>query len=101
MSILIQNIENTEESYYLFSHVFLNKLISFNFDLSLNDELVDYFVNFLKMLSLRLDKTSMQFFYNRRFKDFPLYGVATNLYNHREPMVRTAARTITLSVYNL
>jgi len=53
------------------------------------------------MLSLKLDKSSIQFFYNAKFKDFPLYGVAISLYNHKEPMVRTAARTITLSIYNI
>lgn len=101
MSILIQNIKEEEESFYLFSHSFLNKLISYNFDLTGNNELIDYFISFLKMLSLRLDRSSIQFFFNPRFKDFPLYGVATSLYNHSEPMVRTAARTITLSIYNI
>lgn len=101
MSILIQNIHNQEESFYLFSHPFLNKLISYNFDLNGNNEVVDYFISFLKMLSLQLNESTVQFFFNSRFKDFPLYGVATSLYNHSEPMVRTAARTITLTVYNV
>ena len=100
-SILIQNISNDQELFYIFSHPFLNKLISYNFDLACNDELVDYFISFLKMLSLKLNSSSIQFFYNKRFRDFPLYGVATNLYNHPESMVRTAARTITLTIYNL
>ena len=100
-SILIQNISNDQELYYIFSHSFLNKLISYNFDLSINDELVDYFISFLKMLSLKINASSIQFFYNKKFRDFPLYGVAINLYNHSESMVRTAARTITLAIYSL
>lgn len=101
MSILIQNIKMEQDSIYLFSHPFLNKLISYDFDLTGNNELIDYFISFLKMLSLKLDSSTIQFFYNPRFKDFPLYGVATSLYNHSESMVRTAARTITLTIYNI
>ena len=72
-----------------------------NSQASQNNELVDYFVSFLKMLSLKLDESTVQFFYNGKFKDFPLYSVATWLYNHKEPMVRTAAKTITLAVYSI
>ena len=53
------------------------------------------------MLSLRLDDSCIQFFFNSKFNDFPLYGVATSLYNHSEPMVRTASRTIILSIYEI
>ena len=99
-SILIQNIEKEQDSFYLLSHPFLNKLISYNFDLSGHNEIVDYFISFLKMLALKINKNSIQFFYNKRFKNFPLYGTAVNLYNHSESMVRTAARTITLTIFS-
>ena len=100
-SILIQNINNDQESFYILSHPFLNKLISYNFDLDWNNELVDYFISFLKMLSLKIDKSTLQFFYNKKFWNFPLYGVAISLYNHKESMVRTGARAITLAIYTL
>lgn len=99
-SILIQNIEKEQDSFYLLSHPFLNKLISYNFDLSDHNEIVDYFISFLKMLALKINKNSIQFFYNKRFKNFPLYGTAVNLYNHSESMVRIAARTITLTIFS-
>jgi len=83
------------------SHPFLNRLISHNFDLSETDEIVDYFVSFLKMLALKINSKSVQFFYNKRFKDFPLYGTAISLFNHPESMVRTASRTVTLQVYSV
>jgi hypothetical protein len=79
----------------------LNTIISYDFDLAGHSEIVDYFISFLKMLALKINKNSIQFFYNKRFKDFPLYGTAVKLYNHQEPMVRTAARTITLTVYSI
>ncbi|CAI2383809.1 unnamed protein product [Moneuplotes crassus] len=98
MSILIQNIENEQDYYYLFSHSFLNKLISFNFDLSENSELVTYYISFVKMLSNNLNDVSVQFFFNK-CNDFPLYRAAISLYNHSDPLVRTGARTITLNIY--
>jgi protein CLEC16A len=100
-SILIQNITKEQDSIYLLSHPFLNKIISYDFDLAGHSEVVDYFISFLKMLSLKINKNSIQFFYNKRFKNFPLYGTAVKLYNHQESMVRTAARTITLTVYSI
>ena len=100
-SILIQNLNQEQDLFYFFSHPFLNKLISYNFDLSGNTETVDYFISFLKMLSLKIDKNTIQFFYNQKYKNFPLYRTAINLYNHPETLVRTAARTITLKIYSL
>lgn len=90
-----------QELFYILSHPFLNKLISYNFDLSTNHEIVDYFISFLKMLALKINKDSIQFFFNKRFRHFPLYGAAISLYNHSEQMVRTAARTIALTVFSL
>ena len=85
----------------MLSHPYLNKLISHNFNLSYHSEVVDYFISFLKMLALKIDKNTIKFFYNKRFKNFPLYGTAVKLSNHNESMVRIAARTITLSVYSI
>lgn len=81
----------------------MNRLIAFEFNPSEQLEIVDYQISFLKMISLSLAERPhlLQFFYNERFKDFPLYGAAIKLYNYPEPMVRTAVRTITLNVYNL
>ncbi len=100
-SILIQNIQKEQDSIYLLSHPFLNKLISHDFDLSEDGEIVDYFISFLKMLALKVTKNNVHFFYNSRFRNFPLYGTAVKLYNHSEMMVRTAARTIALTVFSI
>ncbi|CAI2383715.1 unnamed protein product [Moneuplotes crassus] len=100
-SILIQNIQKEQDSIYLLSHPFLNNLISHNFNLSEHGEIVDYLISFLKMLALRIDKNNVHFFYNIRFKNFPLYGTAVKLYNHSELMVRTAARTIALTLFRI
>lgn len=88
---------------FLFSHPFLNKLISFDFTPTEQEEAIDYFISFLKMISLSLSERPhlLQFFFNDRFKDFPLFGAAIRLYNYQESMVRTAVRTITLNIFNL
>ena len=53
------------------------------------------------MISLTLVERPhlLQFFYNDRFKNFPLYGAAIKLYNYKESMVRTAVSAITLNLY--
>lgn len=68
-------------------------------DLS-DDELVDYYVSFLKSLTLKLTEETVNFFFNDKFKTFPLYHQAIKLYNHKESMVRTSVRTITLKIFN-
>jgi protein CLEC16A len=85
---------------YIFAHAFMNELISFDFDFGTDDELVDYFVSFLKSLTLKLNEETVNFFFNDKFKTFPLYHQAVRFYNHRESMVRTSVRTITLTIYN-
>ncbi len=87
---------------YIFGHSFLNELIGCtHFDLSQeDDELIDYYVSFLKSLTLKLNEETVNFFFNDKFKTFPLYHQAIKFYNHKESMVRTSVRTITLTIYN-
>ena len=78
----------------------MNELISFDFNFTSDDELVDYFVSFLKSLTLKLNEETVNFFFNDKFKTFPIYHQAVKFYNHKESMVRTSVRTITLTIYN-
>lgn len=57
---------------YIFGHPFLNELISYNFDFTQDDEMVDYYVSFLKSLTLKLNEETVNFFFNDKFKTFPL-----------------------------
>ena len=81
----------------------MNQLVACShFDITQDDdELVDYYVSFLKSLTLKLTEETVNFFFNDRFKTFPLYTQAVKFYNHKEVMVRTSVRTITLKVYQL
>jgi len=66
----------------------------------IDDELIDYYVSFLKSLTLKLNEETVNFFFNDKFKTFPLYHHAIKYYNHKEQMIRTSVRTITLTIYN-
>ena len=39
--------------------------------------------------------------FNERANDFPLYTEAIKFFNHSEPMIRTAVRTLTLNIYRI
>ena len=84
VSILVQNIEDKAHLFYLLGNPFLSQLISFDFAFAQDDELTDYFVNFLKALVLRLDNTTINFFFDNRLKTFPLFETALTLYNSKE-----------------
>lgn len=62
---------------------------------------MDYYVNFLKSLALKLTPDTVNFFYNDKLKTFPLYEKAAIFYNHKEQLVRTSVRTITLTIYSI
>ena len=58
---------------YMFGHSFLNELITNDFDFDKDDELVDYYVSFLKSLTLKLNEETVNFFFNDKLKTFPIY----------------------------
>ena len=80
---------------------FLSHLITYEFKFAQDEELTDYFVNFLKAMVLRLDNETINFFFNDRLKTFPLLLAATTLYNSKEQLVRTSVRSITLTIFEL
>jgi hypothetical protein len=63
-SFLITNLKRPELVSYLYSHVTFNNFIRFPFDFK-DEELIFYFVNFVKGLSQRFDAFPVQIFYNQ------------------------------------
>jgi hypothetical protein len=100
VSIMVQNIGNETALYYLLSNNHINELISYPYDFEV-EELRDWYTSFLKTLSLRLNESTIQFFFNERTQRFPLYLRALNFVHHEEGMVRIAMRTLTLNVYRV
>jgi protein CLEC16A len=83
---------------FLLSNNLINDFISLPLDLE-NEEVIAYFVSFLKTLSLNLNTNTVHFFFDEESQSFPLYTCAVKLFNHPENMVRIAVRTLTLNVF--
>ena len=98
VSILVQNIRSETALYYTLSNNHVNQFISHPYDFS-NEELLAYYISFLKLLSLKLNLNTIQFFFNSGLKSFPLYEEAIKFYDNEDAMVRTAVKSVTLSVY--
>ncbi|KAF7397828.1 hypothetical protein HZH68_009050 [Vespula germanica] len=100
LNILFENIRNETSLYYLLSNNHVNSIIVHKFDFS-DEEVMAYYISFLKTLSLKLNTHTIHFFYNEHTNDFPLYTEAIKFFNHSEGMVRIAVRTLTLNVYRV
>jgi hypothetical protein len=101
LSILIQNIRSTNAIFYLFSNNHINAIVAMSFDFK-DDEVLGYYINLLKTISLKLDSKTVQFFFHDgEQSSFPLYSEAIKFVNHRDGMVRAAVRTLTLNVYGI
>ncbi|XP_051995193.1 protein CLEC16A-like isoform X2 [Xyrauchen texanus] len=100
LNILFENISHETSFYYLLSNNHVNSIIVHKFDFS-DEEIMAYYISFLKTLSLKLNNHTVHFFYNEHTNDFALYTEAIKFFNHPESMVRIAVRTITLNVYKV
>jgi len=99
-AILLQNVDTVTKRYYILSHPFVNKLISFNFNFY-DEELVDIYISFVKSLALTINEETIQFFFNARFNHFPLFLIAIKFYNHPETMVRNAVKIIAMTLFGM
>ncbi|KAJ7522979.1 hypothetical protein O6H91_18G033200 [Diphasiastrum complanatum] len=103
LSIMIQNIRSEHAIYYLFSNEYINQLITYPFNFH-HEELLQYYISFLRTISTKLDQTTVSFFVktkNDEVISFPLYSEALKFFHHEETMVRIAVRALTLNVYHV
>lgn len=96
-SVLILNTTNTTTLYYIFSNNFINQILTNEYE-KYDDDFLSYYVNFLKSLSLKIDNTTIQFFFQKQFYSFPLLQSSLKLYNHSDPMIKNTVRNILLSI---
>ena len=84
LSILIQNIRSTTAIFYLFSNNVVNEIVAMRFDFE-DDEVLGYFINLLKTISLKFNSSTVQFFFqdDGERSSFPLYAEAVKFINHR------------------
>ncbi|GMT21112.1 hypothetical protein PFISCL1PPCAC_12409, partial [Pristionchus fissidentatus] len=97
LNILFENIRHETSLYFLLSNNHVNEIIMHKFDLR-NEEIMAYYISFVKTLSLKLNMATIHFFFNEATNDFPLLTESLKLYNFSESMVRIAVRTIFLNI---
>ena len=100
VSILVQNVSNDTYLYYLLSNNHINELIRHPFDFQ-DEDILALYVSFVKMLSLKLNSNTVQFFFNEATGSFPLFTEAVKLIDHDEGMVRAHIRNLLLLVYRV
>lgn len=83
LSILIQNVKNQQTIYYLFSNDHINKIVMLRFDFN-DDELLGYYVNLLKTISLRLNESTVQFFFHSTSSILPQNNGSKYPHNTRD-----------------
>lgn len=101
LSILVNCVRNDTSLYYLLSNNYINEIIIYPHDFGTDDSLCDQYVSFMKSLSLRLDKQTIQFFFQEDSGSFPLLNKAIDLLDFPEPMVRIAAQSTILNIYSV
>eukprot|EP00392_Amoebophrya_sp_AT5.2_P016130 g16373.t1 len=121
LSILITNVHETTNLYYLFSNNYVNTLIGTQLDW-LDEEILAYYISFLKTLTLKLNPETIKFFFNdanaldhtrpaapagragkqvHKQASFPLYTEAIRFFTHHDQMVQTSVRTMTLAIFKI
>lgn len=96
-AVLILNTTNTTTLYYIFSNNFINQIVTNEYE-KYDDDFLSYYVNFLKSLSLKIDNTTIQFFFQKQYYSFPLLESSLKLYNHSDPMIKNTVRNILLTI---
>lgn len=107
LSIIIQNVRSETAIFFLFSNNHINNIVDLEFDFD-DEEVLGFYVSFLKTISLKLNPSTVHFFLVDADGGpaagepmFPLYTRATQLAHNREGMVRAAVRTIALNVFSV
>jgi len=96
-SVLILNTTNKTTLYYIFSNNFINQILTNEYE-KYDEDFLSYYVNFIKSLSLKIDNTTIQFFFQKQFFSFPLLESSLKLYNHSDPMIKNTVRNILLTI---
>ena len=127
LSILVQNTRRETSIYYLFSNNYINDMMELKqFDYGVDEEVLAWYISFLKAISIRLNERTIQFFVSdaaeaghdsaggKRRGDtcsgsaeslvpaaFSLYTQVIRYVQHQDSMVRAAARVATLNVFQV
>ena len=95
--MLLYNLNTFTSISFILSHPYLNKIIQYPFKFQ-DDELIAFYINFVKGILARMDENNIQLFYNRKFSTFPLLLKIIGYYNHKDNLVRTSVRNAILGI---
>ena len=101
MSALILTITNKASLFYIFSNNFINNIITNDDIRESSEDFLSFYVNFLKSLSLKIDITTIQLFFQKEKNRFPLLENALKLYNNDDSMIKNVVRNIFLKFAGL
>ncbi|KAJ1347946.1 hypothetical protein KIN20_003133 [Parelaphostrongylus tenuis] len=97
LNILFENIRHETSLYFLLSNNHVNSIITHDFDFN-NEEIMAYYISFLKTLSFKLNPSTIHFFFNEATDEFPLLTESLKFFDSTESMVRIAVRNIVLNI---
>lgn len=98
-SFLLLNLKSPELVNFVFSSQSFTQFLNFRFDFR-DDEIIFFYVNFIKSISQRFDSFPLQIFYNPRNLDMPLFSNITRFMNHSDSLVRATAFNVVLTLLN-
>ncbi|XP_047311924.1 protein TRANSPARENT TESTA 9-like [Impatiens glandulifera] len=103
LSIMIQNMDTDNAVFYCLSNGYINTIITHQFEFERGD-LASYYVSFLRAVSSKLNTDTLCLLvkvHEDAIVSFPLYTEAIKFAYHKENMIQTAIRAITLNIYNV
>ncbi|CAD8062317.1 unnamed protein product [Paramecium primaurelia] len=94
------NLKNPLNITYLLSNPVLNEFINHEYDFS-DQEMVEFYVNFLKIIAIRINRENIYLYFNQRYCSFPLLWQAQKFINYPETLVQNTVKVIILSISKL
>ncbi|KAH0475691.1 MAG: hypothetical protein KVP17_004414 [Porospora cf. gigantea B] len=101
LNVLLQNLKQEGSLYCLMSRNLLNKVVATPLCLSdsyLDDELISWYVNFLKSVSRMLSPKTVRFMHNDACSSFPLLLHGLKFLFSKDALVKTTVRNMTLAL---
>ena len=103
LGILIPSLQDKKILFYFFSHDYMNQII-LNFSYSIEEpdnDFLSYYINFLKTIANKLDKSTLSLFFHRENNNFPLLDEASYFFYCQDVMIKNTSRNIFLSIIKL
>ena len=102
LNALIKNISKETVFYYLMSNNFINNIISRNFIFLKNDKnFLFTYVDFLDILSIKLNINTVQFLFQEERGRFPLLDIAIKLHNYPDNYINLTIKNIILRIVKI